>query len=39
MRPIEIPEIPKVANYVLNTMKKKDEVQFNALMESIKDKL
>jgi len=35
MRPIEIPEIPTVANYVLDRMKEKDGEQFRALMESI----
>lgn len=35
MRPIEIPEIPKVANFVLNKMYEKDKEQFNALLQSI----
>ena len=35
MRPIEIPEIPTLAKYVLNRIKEKDEEQFGALMESI----
>jgi hypothetical protein len=35
MRPIEIPEIPKVANYVLDRIKDKDREQFMALLESI----
>ncbi|MBA4416782.1 MAG: AAA family ATPase [Syntrophus sp. (in: bacteria)] len=35
MRPIEIPEIPKVANYVLTKIREKDSEQFKALLESI----
>ena len=35
MRPIEIPEIPKVARYVLNKIKEKDEQQYSALLKSI----
>lgn len=35
MRPIEIPEIPKVARYVLNKIKEKDEEQYSALLKSI----
>jgi hypothetical protein len=35
MHPIEIPEIPKLANYVLNKIKEKDGTQYNALMKSI----
>lgn len=35
MRPIEVPEIPKVARYVLNKIKEKDNEQFEALLKSI----
>jgi wobble nucleotide-excising tRNase len=35
MRPIEIPEIPKLANYVLKKMEEKDVDQYNALLQSI----
>ena len=35
MRPIEVPEIPAVANYVLDKMYEKDKEQFNALLKSI----
>ncbi len=35
MRPIEIPEIPTVANFVLDKMYEKDRDQFNALLQSI----
>jgi len=35
MRPIEIPEIPKLANYVLSKVKEKDRDQYNALLKSI----
>jgi wobble nucleotide-excising tRNase len=35
MRPIEIPEIPSVANFVLDKMYEKDKDQFNALLQSI----
>jgi len=35
MRPIEIPEIPKLAQYVLNKMKEKDEEQYTFLLKSI----
>ena len=35
MRPIEIPEIPAVVNFVLDKMFKKDKEQFNALLQSI----
>ncbi len=35
MRPIEIPEIPAVANFVLDKMYEKDKEQFNALLQSI----
>ncbi|MBU2929742.1 AAA family ATPase [Winogradskyella psychrotolerans] len=35
MRPIEVPEIPKLARYVLNRIKEKDIEQFEALLKSI----
>ena len=35
MRPIEIPEIPKLAKYVLKKVKEKDEGQYDALLKSI----
>lgn len=35
MRPIDIPEIPTLANYVLDRIRKKDEDQYRALMESV----
>ena len=35
MRPIEIPEIPKLANYVIAKVKEKDPDQYNALLKSI----
>lgn len=35
MRPIEIPEIPKLANYVLSKLKEKDGDQYDALLKSI----
>jgi wobble nucleotide-excising tRNase len=35
MRPIDIPEIPTLASYVLDRIKQKDEEQYRALMESI----
>lgn len=35
MRPIEIPEIPKLANYVLSKVKEKDRAQYDALLKSI----
>jgi len=35
MKPIEIPEIPKVARYVLNKIKEKDNEQFEALLKSV----
>ena len=35
MTPIEIPEIPRLANYVLDKMFEKDPEQFNALLRSI----
>jgi wobble nucleotide-excising tRNase len=37
MRPIDIPEIPKLANYVLSKIKEKDSEQYNALLKSIED--
>jgi hypothetical protein len=35
MRPVEIPEIPTLARFVLNKMFEKDPDQYNALLESI----
>ena len=35
MKPIEVPEIPKLANYVLDKMFEKDPDQFNALARSV----
>ncbi|WP_346068426.1 AAA family ATPase [Sphingobacterium siyangense] len=35
MNPIEIPELKKVAQYILDKMKVKDEEQYSALLESI----
>ena len=35
MRPIEIPEIPKLANYVLSRIEEKDPPQYEALLKSI----
>lgn len=35
MRPIEIPEIPKVASFVLKTIRDKDPDQYDALLKSI----
>ena len=37
MRPIEIPEIPRVAKYVLKRIKDKDKDQFDALLKSIRE--
>jgi len=34
-RPIDVPEMKKVAEYVLETVKAQDEPQYNALMASI----
>lgn len=34
-KPVEIPEIAKVANYVLNKIYASDKVQYNALLKSI----
>ncbi|MEK6507410.1 AAA family ATPase [Myroides sp. C4067] len=38
MSPIEIPELKKVAQFILDKIKEKDEEQFNALLESIGEK-
>jgi len=35
MRPIEIPEIPKLARYILGRIKEKDSAQYDALLRSI----
>ncbi len=35
MKPIMIPEIPKLASYVLNKIKEKDPEQYHALLISI----
>ncbi len=35
MKPIEIPEIKKLANYVLTKIKEKDSDQYNSLLKSI----
>ena len=35
MRPIDIPELPKVASFVVDTIKEKDEEQYNSLLKSI----
>jgi len=35
MKPIEIPEIPKLARYVLKKIEEKDKQQYDALLESI----
>jgi wobble nucleotide-excising tRNase len=35
MKPIEIPEIPKLANYVLDKIYEKDPQQYNSLVKSI----
>ncbi len=35
MRPLDVPEIPRLANFVLDTLYKKDPDQYNALLESI----
>ncbi|MCG8569933.1 MAG: AAA family ATPase, partial [Spirochaetes bacterium] len=37
MHPIEIPEIPALANYVIAKVKEKDIDQYNALMKSINE--
>ncbi len=35
MKPVEIPEIPKIANYVLDKIYEKDPQQYNSLVKSI----
>lgn len=35
MRPIEIPEIPSLANFILNKIYEKDRDQYNSLLKSI----
>ena len=35
MKPIDIPELPKVASFVLDTIRSKDEEQYNSLLKSI----
>ena len=35
MRPIDIPELPKVASFVLDTIRRKDEEQYDSLLRSI----
>lgn len=35
MKPVEIPEIPKLANFVLDRMYKADKEQYNSLLKSI----
>ena len=35
LKPIEIPEIPKLAKYVINKIKEKDPEQYKALLKSI----
>lgn len=35
MKPVEIPEIPKLANYVLDKIYEKDPQQYNSLLKSI----
>lgn len=35
MKPIDIPELPKVANFVLDKIREKDEEQYNSLLRSI----
>ncbi len=35
LKPIEIPEIPKLAKYVINKIKEKDSEQYQALLKSI----
>ena len=35
MRPIDIPELPKVASFVIDTIKEKDEEQYKSLLRSI----
>lgn len=38
MKPLDIPESKKIAEFVLETIKKKDSEQYEALCESIKEK-
>ena len=35
MKPIEVPELPKVANFVLDTIREKDKEQYDSLLRSI----
>ena len=35
MKPIDIPELPKVANFVLDTIREKDKDQYDSLLRSI----
>lgn len=35
MKPIDIPELPKVANFVLDTIRNKDREQYDSLLKSI----
>lgn len=35
MRPIDIPELPKVASFVLDTIHRKDQEQYDSLLKSI----
>ena len=35
MKPIDIPELPKVASFVLDTIRKKDREQYDSLLRSI----
>ena len=35
MKPIDIPELPKVANFVLDTIREKDKEQYDSLLRSI----
>lgn len=35
MRPIDMPELPKVASFVIDTIKEKDEEQYKSLLRSI----
>ena len=34
-KPIDIPELPKVANFVLDTIREKDKEQYDSLLRSI----
>ena len=38
MKPLDIPESKKIAEFVLETIKNKDLEQYEALCESIKEK-